>query len=301
MKEQLDIKLQQKLQELKSCYEKGELDAEEIHDLLDIEIMVELAKPAEEINSAWVDACADLMAYADKEQLATSDEHKKLVQPLRGISSKPRRWHMPTFQLPGRWALTTFCKLGIGVFTCLLLVGGVLRWSWLYSSQSDDGQEYYIRGEQFEVMEGGEARADDPNLQKEECVTQDFNELCEFLGFTPAMPTWAPEGWEITEYYGCFIGRSCDYEVLYEKLGVENVLRYSYSKKATPEHSAVTFFQDGVGHNRKLANRKEVYILTNSGDVVAVWHTNNTIENLGGPISEEEVVKMVESIQIKEE
>ncbi len=301
MKEQLDVKLQQKVQELKSCYEKGEMGAEEIHDLLDIEIMVELAKPAEEINNAWVDACTDLMTYADKNQLAASDEHEKLVQPLRSISSRPRRLHLPTFQLPRRWALPTFCKLGIAVFTCLLLVGGVLRWSWLYSSQSADGQEYYIRGEQFEVMEGSEACADDPNLEMEECITQDFNELCEFLGFTPAMPAWVPEGWKLTEYYGCFMDRAYDYEVVYEKTGVKEVLRYSFSYTTEPEHKAITYFQDGVGYTRKLANGKEIYLYTNARARGAVWHTNCTIESAFGPISEEEITKMVESIQKMEE
>jgi len=298
----LTAQMQQDLAVLMEQLKQGEITKEDLSDRMEQEIYKELAKPAEEINNAWIDACADLMTYADKEQLAAwPDEHEKLDQTIRSILTKPRRWHLPSFQLPGRWALPIFCTLGIAVFTCLLLVGGVLRWSLLYPEQSADGQEYYIRGKQFKVMEGGEARADDPNIEIEECVTQDFNELCEFLGFMPAMPTWVPDGWELTEYYGCFNGRDYDYEVLYEKPGVKYVLRYSFSYKATPEHSAVTFFQDGVGHNRKLANRKEVYILTNSGDVVAVWHTNNTIEELGGPISEDEVIKMVESIQIKEE
>ncbi len=176
-----------------------------------------------------------------------------------------------------------------------------MRWSWLYTAQSTDGQEYYIRGKQFEVMKGGEARADDPNLQIEECVTQDFNELCEFLGFTPAMPTWVPEGWKLTEYYGRFIDRSYDYEVLYEKPGVENVLGYYFSYTTKPEHEAITFFQDGKGTYQRLANGKEVYLFTNAGDEGAVWHTDCTIESVGGPISEEEIIRIVESIQKVEE
>lgn len=298
----LTAQMQQDLAVLMEQLKQGEITKEDLSDRMEQEIYKELAKPAEEINNAWVDACAVLMTYADKEQLAAwPDEHEKLDQTIRSILTNPRRWHLPTFQLPGRWALPSLCKLGIAVFTCLLLVSGVLHWSWLYSSQSADEQEYYIRGKQFEMMEGGEAHADNENLEMDECITQDFNELCEFLGFTPAMPTWVPEGWELTEYYGCFMGNDYSYEVLYEKTGVKFVLRYSLLYTTEPEHEAITFFQDGVGHTQMLANGKEVYMLTNSGDVVAVWHTNNTVENLGGPIAEEEVIKMVESIQKAEE
>lgn len=297
VKQQLDAKLQQKIQELKTCYEKGEMDGKEIHDLLDIEVMVELAKPAEEINNAWIDACVNLMAYTDQECLAVEPD----AQETNRILPKRKHWQLPPLRLPGQWALPTFYKVGIAVFTFLLLVGGVLRWSWLYPAQSADGQEYYIRGKQVEVMEGGEARADDPNLQVEECVTQDFNELCEFLGFTPALPTWVPEGWTLTEYYGCFRGHAYDYESVYEKTGVEDILRYSFSYTTEPEHKAVTYFQDGVGYTQELANGKEVYLYTNAGARGAIWHTNCTIESVFGPISEEEITRMVESIPKKGE
>ncbi len=298
----LTAQMQQDLAVLMEQLKQGEITKEDLSDRMEQEIYRELAKPAEEINNAWIDACADLMAYADKEQLATwPDEHEKLDQTIRGILTKPRQWHLPSFQLLGQWALPTFCKVSIGVFTCLLLVGGVLRWSWLYPAQSADSQEYYIRGKQFEMMEGGEARADDPNLQIEECVTQDINELCEFLGFAPAIPTWVPEGWKLTEYYGCFIGGSYDYEVLYEKPGVKNVLRYNFSYTTEPENEASTFFQDGEGYYRRLANGKEVYLYTNAGSSGAIWYTNSTIESVGGPISEEDMIKIVENIQKVEE
>lgn len=298
----LTAQMQQDLAVLMEQLKQGEITKEDLSDRMEQEIYKELAKPAEEINNAWIDACADLMTYADKEQLAAwSDEHEKLDQTIRSIVTKPRRWHLPSFQLPGQWALPTFCKVGIAVFTCLLLVGGVLRWSWLYPAQSADGQEYYIRGKQFEMMKGGEARADDPNLQVEECVTQDFNELCEFLGFTPAIPTWVPEGWKLTEYYGRFIGRSYDYEALYEKPGVEHVLGYYFSYTTEPEHEAITFFQDSKGNYQRLANGKEVYLYTNAGDEGAVWYTDCTIESVGGPISEEDIIRIVESIQKVEE
>ncbi len=293
----LTAQMQQDLAVLMEQLKQGEITKEDLSGRMEQEIYRELAKPAEEINNAWIDACADLMAYADKDQLASwPDEHEKLNQTIRSILTRPRRWHLPSFQLLRQWALPTFCKVGIGVFTCLLLVGGVLRWSWLYTAQSTDGQEYYIRGKQFEVMKGGEAYAGDPNREVEECVTQDFNELCEFLGFTPAMPTWVPEGWTLTEYYGCFRGHAYDYEGVYEKTGEKDVLRYSFSYTTEPEHRAITYFQDGVGYTQKLANGKEVYLYTNAGARGAIWHTNCTIESVFGPLSDDEITKMVESI-----
>ncbi len=48
-------------------------------------------------------------------------------------------------------------------------------------------------------------------------------------------------------------------------------------------------------------NGKEVYLYTNAGSSGAIGHTNSTIGSVGGPISEEEMIKIVENIQKVEE
>lgn len=49
----------EKLEELRNCYEKGDMDQKEVADLLNIEIMLELAKPDAEANDAWLQACGE--------------------------------------------------------------------------------------------------------------------------------------------------------------------------------------------------------------------------------------------------
>ncbi len=98
----LTAQMQQDLAVLMEQLKQGKITKENLSDRMELELYRELAKPAEEINNAWIDTCADLMAYAEKKQLATwPDEHEKLDRRIRSIVTKPSRWQLPSFQLPG--------------------------------------------------------------------------------------------------------------------------------------------------------------------------------------------------------
>lgn len=283
----------EELERLRQAYERGEISQIAANERLAQTIDQELAKPDQEIDNAYLNACAELIAEINREEMARIPDGEeaswKAIQTQ--IRSKRRRVACRAPQ----WVIRA-----VGMAACLalfLLTSVSYSWKWLEPVQSEDGQEYYLRGREVKILEGTEAKAYNSSLEMRECLTQNFNELCEFLGYTPAMPTWVPEGWEVTEYYGNQRDYRYDYEVVYEKPGVKYIMRYSFSYTTMPEYVSITLFQDGVGDYRRLANGKEVYLYTNAGSRGAIWHTDCTIEFVDGPISEEELIKMVESIK----
>lgn len=281
---------QQLLDEIEMRYESGKLSAEEVSDRMLVEIEKEVQKDDVEIDDAWIDACYALMNAVSAEQ--TNDWPDQQQENWLAIQEKITKAQ----RAKNTWGT----KRIISVAACLvLLLGGVsFSWTYLSHSQSADEQEYYITGDKRQFSFNDEARASDGELEAVDCSTQDFSELCEFLGFTPPMPTWIPDGgWVLAEYYGTLIGSSFSYGVVYENPHEKYILSYNYSYEEDPEHVSVTFFQDGAGHYIKAKNGKDVYITTNCGETVAIWHSDSTIEDLGGPISEHDVIRMVESIE----
>lgn len=281
---------QQLLDEIEQRYESGKLSAKEASDRMLAEIEKEVQKEDVESDDAWIDACYALMTVVSTEQNDDwPDQQQENWLAIRKKITKDQRvkciWRTKRI----------FC-----VAACLvLLIGGVsFSWAYLSHSQSSDEQEYYITGDKRQFSFNDEARASDGNLESVDCSTQDFSELCEFLGFTPPMPTWIPDGgWVLSEYYGTFIGSSYSYGVVYENPSKKNVLSYNYSYEEHPEYVSASFFQDGAGHYIKAQDGKDVYITTNCGETVAIWHSVSTTEDLGGPISENDIIRMVESIE----
>ena len=281
---------QQLMNEIEQCYKSGKLSAKEVSDRMLAEIEKEVQKEDVEIDDTWIDACYALMTVVSTEQNNDwPDQQQENWLAIREKIAKDQ--HAKRIWRTKR----IFC-----IAACLvLLLGGVsFSWSYLSHSQSSDEQEYYIIGDKRQFSFNDEAQASDGELESVDCSTQDFSELCDFLGFTPPMPTWIPNGgWVLTEYYGTLTGSSYSYGVVYENPNEKNVLSYNYSYEEHPEYISATFFQDEAGHYIKAQDGKDVYITTNCGETVAIWHSASTIEDLGGPISENDIIRMVESIE----
>ena len=289
----LSIAKQLLLDEIRKQYEEGEISQEESTQLILAEIEKEVNKPDIEIEDAWIEACyICLNCDIGKENDDWPDNRRENWQSVRkSIIQEKRKRNMLQFI---RVACIAAC-----FFSFLFLIGGLsISWTTLFHLQSADEQEYHIIGDKKQIAFDNDAKAHDDELQIKECTTSDFSVLCEFLGFRPPMPTWLPEGgWMLMEYYGTFIGDSYSYGVVYEKVNEKYILGYNFTYEDKPEYIAAVYAQDGEGDYIEVKNGFEIYITTNNGKTVAIWHDNTTMADLGGPISEEDVIQMIESIQ----
>lgn len=284
----LTLQMQQNLATLKEQFESGEITKEVLSNKMERAIYKELAKPAEEINNAWLDACADLMAYADHKQIAQWPDEKEAMKATIQRKLRRKQHSKPS------WAL----RPAICTAACIVLMmtGITLSWRWFRPSQSIDEQVYTLTGQQMEIGTDNSAAADEGDELKK-CETTDFQELCSFLGYTPMVPTWTPEGWKLKHYYAAVDHENLEITVSYEKADEEYILSYAYIQADDISAISADFYQDITGKYMKIKEDFEIYLTTNIDKPVAVWSTSNTFSSATGPISEEELKTFILGIQ----
>lgn len=282
----LTEKMQQQLAVLRRQFDKGELSGDELSNQMLQAIETETGKTPEKMNAAWLTACGELMAYADQDKLAQLPDH---ADQLRWKLAATLHKQQKAKEKRGvyRAALTAACFL-------LMFFGVTLQG--FHLSQSGDEQVYTITGKEVNIGADNHASAAGDDELKV-CETADLQELCAFLGYTPQLPTWVPEGWVIDGYFAFDNGVIQEFHVFYKKVGEKYILSYSHTQSSDISALSVDFYQDGAGEYVRLENGLKIYLTTNTGDPVAVWTKSNTYACATGPVSVEEIKRFILSIQ----
>ena len=284
----LTEKMKQQLADLRRQYNEGELTGDQLSALMLQAIETEAAKPAEEMNDAWLTACSELMSSADQDTLAMGPDHaerirSKLVEAIRKDQKAQQR------RLAYRMATAAACFL-------IIFAGVSFSKQWFRATQSPDEQVYNLLGQKVEIQTGNQAAADGDEAWRE-CETTSFQELCDFLGYVPQMPTWIPEGWRLNSYYAVIDGESQQISVAYEHPEHKYLLTYDYLQADDVSNISVDFYQDGAGKRVQLQNGLDIYLTTNTDDPVAVWTTASSYTCATGPITVDDLKTFILSIQ----
>ena len=284
----LTEKMKQQLADLRRQYNEGELTGDQLSALMLQAIETEAAKPAKEMNDAWLTACSELMASADQDKLAKVSDHaerirSKLVEAIRKDQKAQQR------RLAYRMATAAACFL-------IIFAGVSFSKQWFRATQSPDEQVYNLLGQKVEIQTGNQAAADGDEAWRE-CETTSFQELCDFLGYVPQMPTWIPEGWRLNSYYAVIDGESQQISVAYEHPEHKHLLTYDYLQADDVSNISVDFYQDGTGDHVQLQNGLDIYLTTNTDDPVAVWTTASSYACATGPITVDDLKTFILSIQ----
>ena len=284
----LTEKMKQQLADLRRQYNEGELTGDQLSALMLQAIETEAAKPAKEMNDAWLTACSELMASADQDKLAKVSDHaerirSKLVEAIRKDQKAQQR------RLAYRMATAAACFL-------IIFAGVSFSKQWFRATQSPDEQVYNLLGQKVEIQTGNQAAADGDEAWRE-CETTSFQELCDFLGYVPQMPTWIPEGWRLNSYYAVIDGESQQISVAYEHPEHKYLLTYDYLQADDVSNISVDFYQDGTGDHVQLQNGLDIYLTTNTDDPVAVWTTASSYACATGPITVDDLKTFILSIQ----
>lgn len=284
----LTEKMKQQLADLRQRFEKGELTGDELSTLMLQAIETETEKPSEDINDAWLTACSELMAYVDRDKLAQ----------LPDCSEQIRSELVATIRKEQKTQKKRIVYHATVAAACLLLVFVGFSYSrqWFRATLTPDEQVYTLSGQQVEISTTNQAAADSDEAWRE-CETTNFQELCDFLGATPQVPTWVPEGWKLNGYYASTDSGSRSITVVYEKADEKYCLMYDYTQAEDISTISVDFYQDGTGKNVRLDNGMDIYLTTNTGDPVAVWTTASTYACATGPITVDDLKTFILGIK----
>ena len=288
----LDQKAQY-LKQLRQQYDQGTLSKEDLDRLMLEAIEQESMK--KEADYAWVDACCQLMQDTEQEDALPEDwpDHRQAIwENIQAAMEQEEVGEKVVSSKPNRWL-----KALVAAACIAFTIGGItLSISWYEGAQIEDGQTYELRGQTVEVGKGQQATAaGDEELQEVE--TEDIAEIHSFLGLTVPMPTWIPDGWVAEPYAAYTFAGTWDFTSFYANPDVETLLLYECGYAEDPSMISIGFPQDGEGQTQKLKTGETVYFSTNVGDVLAVWEKGNMYFFIEGPITKDEIIRMIESIQ----
>lgn len=284
---------QNQLEAIKQSILDGRLTHGQICDALAEEIKKEVQKSAEEVDIEYVLACQRLIASLHPKKAAQAESHAehnfqaahaKLQQEKHSVQKGRKR----------------AIRYGFAVAFLLVVLAGadiLLTKRQINVSYSPDHEQIVYDG--MMTMPGilEMAGADIQGDAVQELTTKNWDEVVAFLGYVPGMPTWIPDGWVLDEYYCAIFKNFSIFDVTYSCQGFNEYLAYSIEHYYGSEPLHGTFEQDGIGYETFTATGQRLYITSNTGSSVILWHNGSNVNSVIGPVAADELIHMVESIE----
>ena len=284
---------QTQLEAIKQSILDGRLTHGQICDALAEEIKKELQKSAEEVDIEYVLACQRLIASLHSKEAARTESHAE--HNFEAAHAKLRQ-EKHSVQKGRKRAI----RYGFAVAFLLVVLAGadiLLTKRQINVSYSPDHEQIVYDG--MMTMPGilEMAGADIQGDAVQELTTKNWDEVVAFLGYVPGMPTWIPDGWVLDEYYCAIFKNFSIFDVTYSCQGFNEYLAYSIEHYYGSEPLHGTFEQDGIGYETFTATGQRLYITSNTGSSVILWHNGSNVNSVIGPVAADELIHMVESIE----
>ena len=284
---------QTQLEAIKQSILDGRLTHGQICDALAEEIKKELQKSAEEVDIEYVLACQRLIASLHSKEAAQAESH---AEHNFEVAHANLRQEKHSVQKGRKRAI----RYGFAVALLVAVLTGadiLLTKRQINVSHSPDHEQIVYDGTM--TMPGilEMAGADIQGDAVQELTTKNWDEVVAFLGYVPEMPTWIPDGWVLDEYY-CAIFKSFSiFDVTYCHQDSHEDLVYSIERYYGSEPLHGVFEQDGIGYEVVTATGQQLYITSNIGSSVILWHDNSNVNSITGPVAADDLIHMVESIE----
>ena len=284
---------QNQLEAIKQSILDGRLTHGQICDALAEEIKKELQKSAEEVDIEYVLACQRLIASLHPKKAAQAESHAehnfqaahaKLQQEKHSVQKGRKR----------------AIRYGFAVAFLLVVLAGadiLLTKRQINVSHSPDHEQIVYDGTMTMPGISEVAGADAQTDTVQELTTKNWDEVVAFLGYVPGMPTWIPDGWVLDEYYCAIFKNFSIFDVTYSCQGFNEYLAYSIEHYYGSEPLHGTFEQDEIGYETFTATGQRLYITSNTGSSVILWHDGSNVNSVIGPVAADELIHMVESIE----
>lgn len=193
--------------------------------------------------------------------------------------------------------LRPFKRIAIILAAMLVSVVGaevLLHREWLFGIPSEDGQQYIIQGEKIDPGLVAESKATE-NKQYKEIRTVHLDEVLPILGYQPTPPTELPVGWYLHLYFASSTAETKRFISSYQNDNEEYLLQYEERTYNTAERARAELEQNELGLSMTI-DKIKVYMVQNTTDPVCVWIRGMTYYSLYGPITKDEIIKVIKSI-----
>lgn len=293
----LKCETQNQLKAIKQAILDGRLTHAQICDVLAREIEKELQKSAEEVDIEYLTACQALMKSLHPQEAVQVESHAE--HNFEAIQTKLQKkkydFHKGN-KLVARSILAAVCLM-------VMLLGADILFTKrrINVSYSSDQEQVIYEGKVVRPGGSEAAGADSQTDAVQELTTRNWNEVVAFLGYEPEMPTWLPDGWKLNEYYCAVFENFSVFDVTYTHQNSTEYLAYTIERYYGSEPLHGIFEQDRIGREVVSATGQQLYISSNTGSSLVIWHDNTIINCITGPVAADELIKMTESIKKEED
>lgn len=278
-----------KLKAIKAAIENGTLTKQEINRRLNYAISEEYQKEPVNRDRQFILACEKLLheMYTGKAYVSQKEECQWAL--LRKIDGKAENNAKSTSKMAWRVVITT-CAVLIVVTAIEVL----LYREWLQGSSTRNEQQYIVSGNDNGLNTLPNGIADTP-LAIQSIQTTDFEEVKHILGFSPKTPDVHLRNWFL-EYYSVVVFPSnTTFSATYANSEYKNTLLFSIKFYTNIENAQNWIEQNKQGEIVHIGE-KEVYFAENLNNSVCVWSYGSTCYSLFGPLSQQQLIPIIESI-----
>lgn len=279
--------------EIRTAIEKGTLTHTEMERRLEAAIAAETGKEDSPADMEMIRTCQSLLWELDthgKESFVDDTEQSLAAFKAKRHTTIGTKKKLPVFALRAVVAAAAILLVSVGIDT-------LVRREWLVGSSTDDEQQYVISGREIRTGLVEEGQADDSSAQSHNITTTDLDEAVEVLGFTPVMPQWVPDGWDVLTYYAAQAESGGRFIITYACDGQEYNLIYQVIYYRDAERASASFEQNKSGEEYTLTDGKIVYITDNYDDLTCVWNEGLALYSLIGPGDKSSFTRIIESIK----
>lgn len=270
----------------------GELSKEKIEGGLQALIDTEVHQTERPANMELVESCLTLLSRLNNPgEPYISNKEESLANAKEKLIRYTKR----------RVALRNSLRVAAAVI--VLTIGGfgidaLIRHESLTARPTVDEQQYQIKGTVTEgaLIQKGQA---DSSGQINVINGDGLEDAINVLGYHPDVPTWIPEGWAFLDYYASASQFASIFRLNYQQESEENLIKFSASRYKDVSSAQAAFEQSKNGEVYKW-NNQTVYVAKNLENTVAVWLSDVTCYSLSGPLDDEEIRLIIESIKRSE-
>ena len=277
-----------KLKAIKAAIADGSLTKEEINRRLTYAIHKENEKRPEERDTDFMMACETILyeMHTGHPYVSRREESKQALK---------IRLNHEILQKAASSRIIKRVLLVTGALVIIVLgLEILLHHQWLEGVQSPDEQQYVITGQELDPGLVDEGLADNAG-QSQTITTVNLDDVVNMLGYTPLVPTWVPDGWNLESYY-VRIASATSFRIQYQNEQEEDLLKFSITVYPDMERALREFEQEKSG-TETPCNGWNVYIAENIERCIVVWQDDTICYSLTGPITPDEAIQMINSIQ----
>lgn len=266
----------------------GKLTPQEATERLAAAVDKELEKAPEDIRESFIATCEELIyAINNKEAYVSRAESSRKELEAR-LTKKDKRSSMSK-RIAAMSGIAAVLVVGV------IIIDGIFRREWFEGTSTPDQQQFEVAGNVIDpgLVDGGHANVAE---ETREITTADFDEAVQTLGYTPLVPAWIPEGWEIKEYYAFAEEGYSRFSIDMVSSNVDGILTYELVT-FDDMGSAIHAFEQNEHGQDTPCNGWNVYITENIQRCASVWRDGNTLYSLFGPIAQDDLLEMINSIE----